>query len=138
MQLHNARLCLDCNEIHDTQQCPACGSEAFAFMTRWIPAPERRTQRRPAPSTEAEVYRELLTPRAEPQPRRGWVFTKGAFSVGLLAAAGWIWRELGKSSPARVSQRPAHVVSEGHIGATEDQVRPTRPPQPEDDEPKQG
>ena len=30
MQLRNARLCLDCEEVHDAQQCPACASAMFA------------------------------------------------------------------------------------------------------------
>ncbi len=42
-----ARLCLDCEEVHDAQQCPVCASETFTFMTRWVPAPERR-ERAPA------------------------------------------------------------------------------------------
>ena len=36
MRLDEARLCLDCEEIHDNQECPSCGSEAFAFLTRWV------------------------------------------------------------------------------------------------------
>ena len=36
MRLVNARLCLDCEEVHEEQHCPICGSESFAFMTRWV------------------------------------------------------------------------------------------------------
>ena len=36
MRLMNARLCLDCEEVHDEQHCPICGSESFAFLTRWV------------------------------------------------------------------------------------------------------
>lgn len=43
-----ARLCLDCEEVHDAQQCPVCASEVFAYVSRWVPAPERRTKTRPA------------------------------------------------------------------------------------------
>ena len=39
MQLRNARLCLDCEEVHDAAHCPACASESFAFITRWVPSP---------------------------------------------------------------------------------------------------
>ena len=28
MQLHVARLCLECQEVHDQQTCPACSSES--------------------------------------------------------------------------------------------------------------
>ena len=29
MQLRTARLCLDCEEVHDEAQCPVCASETF-------------------------------------------------------------------------------------------------------------
>ena len=69
MQLQSARLCLDCDEVHDAQQCPLCASETFAFLTRWVPVPDRtdRPQKRPrapeVPSPEAlGAYREMLHP----------------------------------------------------------------------------
>jgi RNA polymerase subunit RPABC4/transcription elongation factor Spt4 len=37
MNLREARLCLDCEELHTEEQCPVCASEAFSFLTRWIP-----------------------------------------------------------------------------------------------------
>ena len=42
MQLRTARLCLDCEELHEENTCPVCASEMFAFLTRWVPAEERR------------------------------------------------------------------------------------------------
>ena len=45
MRLHVARLYLDCQEIHAAQRCPACSSETFAPVSRWIPAQERRERR---------------------------------------------------------------------------------------------
>jgi len=44
MQLHVARLCLDCQEVHAETRCPVCASESFAALSRWIPAPERRAR----------------------------------------------------------------------------------------------
>ena len=88
MQLHVARLCLDCNEVHDAQDCPRCGSEAFAYLSRWVPAPERRLQTRTSSSPEAEVYRELI----EPVVRRGRLLKRGAVGISVLAVAGWLWR----------------------------------------------
>jgi hypothetical protein len=44
MKLQRARLCLDCEELHEEQQCPVCASAVFAFVTRWVPARERRPQ----------------------------------------------------------------------------------------------
>jgi hypothetical protein len=57
MQLRTARLCLDCEEIHDAQQCPICASETFAYITRWVPAPERRetARLRQRPDTNGAV-----------------------------------------------------------------------------------
>ena len=49
MQLRRARLCIDCEEIHEAQQCPSCASETFAYLTRWVPAPERPVAARAFP-----------------------------------------------------------------------------------------
>ena len=38
MQLDKARLCLNCEEIHDAPTCPRCASERYVYMTRWVPA----------------------------------------------------------------------------------------------------
>jgi hypothetical protein len=38
MNLREARLCLDCEELHRDEHCPMCASEAFMFVTQWIPA----------------------------------------------------------------------------------------------------
>ena len=63
MQLQSARLCLDCDEVHDAQQCPSCASETFAFITRWVPVPgpdrpHKRPRSQEVSSTEAlGVYR---------------------------------------------------------------------------------
>ena len=90
MQLHVARLCLDCNEVHDTQDCPRCGSEAFAYLSRWVPAPERRLRTRTNSSPEAEVYKELIEPSSE--PKRGRLLRRGAVGISVLALAGWLLR----------------------------------------------
>ena len=103
MQLHVARLCLDCNEVHETNECPRCGSESFAYLSRWVPAPERRVVARPASSPEAEVYKELIEP---PASRRGRLLKRGALGIGVLAAAGWFLRrrEPDKSAPSKLTR----------------------------------
>jgi predicted nucleic acid-binding Zn-ribbon protein len=88
MQLHVARLCLDCNEVYDANDCPRCGSETFAYLSRWVPAPERRVVTRAASSPEAEVYKELI----EPPTSRGRMLKRGVLGIGVLAAAGWFLR----------------------------------------------
>jgi hypothetical protein len=92
MQLRNARLCLDCEEVHDAQQCPSCASETFAFISRWVPAPERRARpRAPEPPSEEtlDTYRQLL----EPETTR-WTYAKrGALGLAIFGVAGWMWRQ---------------------------------------------
>jgi hypothetical protein len=88
MQLQIARLCLDCDEVHSEQHCPLCASEAFAYLSRWVPVPERRMQPRPTTSPAADVYRELTSPA----PGRGRLLTGSALGVTALTVAGWIWR----------------------------------------------
>ncbi|HTI44151.1 MAG TPA: hypothetical protein VL693_20130 [Vicinamibacterales bacterium] len=80
MQLRRARLCLDCEEIHEDQRCPVCASETFAYLTRWIPSPERRTQPRPAKPTPALPAR----------PSRGKMLGLGVAGVGLFGLAQWL------------------------------------------------
>jgi hypothetical protein len=51
VQLTTARLCLNCDEIHDAQACPVCVSETFVYLTRWVPRsqPDVRRVARPIP-----------------------------------------------------------------------------------------
>lgn len=80
MQLRRARLCLDCEEIHEEQRCPVCASETFAYLTRWIPSPERRAQPRPVKGA---------TP-APHLPSRGKMVGLGVAGVGLFGLAHWL------------------------------------------------
>ena len=70
MQLRTARLCLDCEEVHSEMRCPSCASETFTYITRWIPAPERRQLPRPTTSKEAEIYRDLVGKDTPPSTER--------------------------------------------------------------------
>ena len=91
VQLRTARLCLDCEELHEDPMCPACASETFAFLTRWVPAPDSARPAPPAPPPEAEVYRSLLVADATP-PKAARLLKQGAIGLTLISLARWAWR----------------------------------------------
>jgi hypothetical protein len=80
MQLRNARLCLDCEELHTEQQCPICASESFAYVSRWVPFEERRHGKRVAIRTDP------------PAPRGKTWIAGGLAGVALFAASRWLFR----------------------------------------------
>ena len=110
MRLDEARLCMDCEEIHDEQECPACGSEAFAFVTRWVTPAEtslpRRAGRATAPepaarreasSEQLDAWRQIVT--GTPAPRRGGRFVaSGLFGLAAMGLAGWVWTKAGRDA----------------------------------------
>jgi hypothetical protein len=104
MQLRTARLCLDCEEVHDAQQCPVCASETFAFITRWVPGPERRSRPRPVeqPSETETAYRDMLQPSAATPWR---AIRRGAVGLALVGVAGWLMRR--SDEPRDTRQRPS-------------------------------
>lgn len=81
-----ARLCLDCEEVHDEYHCPVCASDHFTYLTRWVPAPERRERPRPAPPETAELdaYRQLM----RPEPPRSRLFTRTLLGLGAAGVFG--------------------------------------------------
>src|SRR6266571_4341287 len=91
MQLHAARLCMDCQEVHIAARCPVCASEAFAPLSRWIPAQERRARARStAESDAAETYRRLLTANDTDKSSGRW--PKRVAFILALSVGGWLWR----------------------------------------------
>ena len=113
MHLRSARLCLDCDEVHDAQRCPHCASETFAFITRWVPVPDRpdRPQpdrpdrkdrpdraetrdRSPEPSSPETLgaYREMLRPDQQGGGGKWKTIRRGAVGLALFGIAGWLWR----------------------------------------------
>ena len=93
MRLRDARLCLDCDEVHDATMCPVCGSESFTYISRWVPVPDaERPHRPPSPSSEqATAYRELLSGN-EPPSRGRKLLKGGLLGLTALGLAGWAWR----------------------------------------------
>jgi hypothetical protein len=101
MKLDVARLCLDCEEVHEHQVCPLCGSEAFAFLTRWVqPTSDVRlkaqvttretTTGQPRPPEQVEALRQLI--EGKPPARRGALVMKGLLGVAAFGVAGWAFR----------------------------------------------
>jgi hypothetical protein len=123
MRLMNARLCLDCEEVHDQQHCPICSSESFAFMTRWV-TPSDTVTAEAAPRTtrppdavdrreqlerreQVDAYRQILNP-PPPSTKRNKIVARSALGLALLGVARLLWR-------AAPDQRPG-----GSVGAKMD------------------
>jgi len=108
MRLSEARLCLDCDEIHADARCPRCASESFAFIKRWVVTGEKRPRSTAAPENEdaaetVATYRALLNPDGGPHSGVARLLRKGAVGLAVLGAAGWLLQRNIKpnGSPAR-------------------------------------
>jgi len=96
-----ARLCHDCEDVHEEQQCPVCASETFTYITRWVPAPERRKRPRLTTSPEAELYRQL-TDDVKPASTTTRLLKRAAVGLTAVGIAGWLmgFRPRGKQDAA--------------------------------------
>jgi hypothetical protein len=109
MRLMNARLCLDCEEVHQEQHCPICGSESFAFLTRWVTPsdtataePSPRATRPPDPidrREQVDAYRQILNSAPSSSPKRGKMVARGALGLALIGVARMIWRATPEARP---------------------------------------
>jgi hypothetical protein len=91
MRLSTARLCLDCEEIHEDQVCPICASERFGFISRWVPSPEPRkapTQSSP----KVEIYKELLREERPNNSSRIRILRQSLIGLTAVGLFGWLWR----------------------------------------------
>ena len=87
MQLRVARLCMDCEELHDQQQCPLCASESFAYVSRWVPVRERRFRPRGPDSSAADQGPSQAQPA-----QKSRTATYGVLGLALAGVAGWWWK----------------------------------------------
>ena len=113
MRLDDARLCLDCEELHNEHECPACGSEAFAFLKRWIKTTNSRPRvsstrdplapvdvvSREATSEQLDAWRQIVEGKA-PEPRRGRLIARGLVGLAAMGLAGWAWTRAGRKGDA--------------------------------------
>jgi hypothetical protein len=99
MQLRTARLCIDCEEVHDALRCPVCASETFTYLVRWIPTDDRRRASAPAQEpaqpaasvpADVEMYRRLTTGETT-QPRGMQLLKKGVVGLAAVGVVGWLW-----------------------------------------------
>jgi hypothetical protein len=110
MRLDDARLCLDCEEIHQEQECPGCGSEAFAFLTRWIqstrPRPSRpagapkapEAGRLSGPSREyLDTWRRIVDGTPADEGRGKKIVARSLLGLAAMGLAGWAWTKTGDS-----------------------------------------
>ena len=99
IDLRRARLCLDCEAIFEGPQCPACTSESFVPVTRWI-----RPMGSPAHEERASARAEQPGGIAAPRPKR---LLKKSLYVGLGAYGMWkMLFEPGKPQKPRAPKPP--------------------------------
>ena len=95
MHLSVARLCLDCQEIHDADRCPVCTSEVFGFITRWVkvdPPPRHisSNHERTVDSSRVDGYRQILGVKPRRSRAASWLRRGGILmAAGYLARWGW-------------------------------------------------
>jgi hypothetical protein len=117
MQLSVARLCLDCEEIHEHERCPICTSEAFAYVTRWVKvdAHVRNQPQRGSPPESPEklqAYREMLDPDGTGTRTSRWIRNGGVLlAAGYLARWGWLTTRAQGPVPPR-SETPGRKPTE--------------------------
>ena len=91
MQLHAARLCVNCDEVHDALSCPRCASDEFVYLTRWVPAPERRTIARAEGANRSTVALSGATSTTS-SGRAARLAGYGALGLVVAGAARWWWK----------------------------------------------
>jgi hypothetical protein len=109
MRLDDARLCLDCEEIHEEQECPACGSEVFAFLTRWIQstAPDKAKAAPPPSATHPRstpapdhlaAWRQIADGTPANTGRGKKIVARSILGLAAMGIAGWAWAKTAPSN----------------------------------------
>ncbi len=88
MPLEKARLCLECDTIHDLESCPQCGSATFFYLATWVkPARPPRPERPPAPAPPV------------PPKKRHWVRNTLLAGASVIAAYQLLFKPSPKKPP---------------------------------------
>ena len=113
MKLSNARLCLDCDEVHDEAHCPVCASESYAFIKRWVTTPEKRGRAPVLNHSRAETvatYRALLAADSQPNRTTARLLRGGLVGLAVIGAAGWmLQRSMREKEGGETSSGPAEA-----------------------------
>lgn len=85
--LEKARICLECDTIHDLVACPECGSDTYYYLANWI-----KPQRPPRPAPEPPpAEREIFAPAGKKKNRH--LLRKALFAgAGLIAAYQFLFK----------------------------------------------
>ena len=67
-----------------------CASEAFTFIKRWVPAPERRSKPRTENAADADAYKRVTTTGQKPMGAAQLV-KRAVVGVAAASVAGWLW-----------------------------------------------
>ncbi len=90
MPLDKARICLECDTIHDLVTCPECGSSSFYYVANWI------KPKQPPRAVEPE---QLVTPVAPARKKRHWVRNTLLAGASVLAAYQFLFKPTRKKPP---------------------------------------
>jgi hypothetical protein len=111
MNLREARLCLDCEEIHDAAECPVCASESFAFVSRWLPLRDQRSGPPPQPAPEKDAYRRLIVADAV-RPKAARLVKQGAVGLAAISLARWMWRQHRRTAEEKEKKKKESALAD--------------------------
>ena len=84
--------------------CPACASETFTFLTRWVPSPEPRKERPEHTSPQVEIYRNLLGGNNASGSNRTRMLKQGLIGLTAVGLFGWLWQSSQSSGRNRTDK----------------------------------
>ena len=129
MRLMNARLCLDCEEVHDEQHRRlwfgvVCLPDPLGLAVWTLLRPKRRLATRARPTlwiagNKSMPIDEILNP-TPPAQNRGRIVARGALGLALLGVARMIWRATPRATirfktPPGTTSQNRRVISQESV-----------------------